>query len=233
MCQKTVIHLLILFVCCITAGATSARPYTYNYRVFIGGDLQRSFFSGKKYGPVYLTHAFQNGFLPTTVALGAWYVQKWQLRNHTDGETIYVGYNMYNFGLQAGYTHLNSIVYPNYSAPTVKGSSLYVKQKGRNLFLDLQYFWQISKRNVIKGIVGVGALKTSLQLCFISTESLSLGYYYTFQIYNTRISPRIGVAWQFNMDHNWSTDISYKYQMGNALFSYMQTVAISLSYYLW
>lgn len=225
--QRLFKSLLTLFICCATTFAVQARAYDYNYRAFVGGDLQRSFFEGKDYRPVYLFTTLTD----FTVSLGTIQISNGQLQNYDDGFSIYAGYNLYNFGFQFGYTRLNTIVYPYYESGQVLGQRFYAKQKGDNIFLDLIYYFQFSKTQVIRMLVGVGALRTNLDFFFNSLEPITAGRDYTFKVKNTRIGPRVGIGWQYNLNRCWSTDISYKYQMGNAMYQYMQTISIALSYY--
>lgn len=203
-----------------------AKPYCNNYRAFVGADVQRAFFTGKDYRPVYLSTTVAN----TLVPLGYLQIEKGQLKNYDNGFSFYVGYNMYNFGFQAGYTHLNAITYPYYGSP-VTGINFYAKQKGNNIYLDFIYFCQLSCRNVIQASVGVGSLKTYIDYYFTSTEALTAGSFFDFQVKNSRIGPRAGIGWQYIIDRNWAVAFNYRYQLGNALYQNMQTIALGINYY--
>lgn len=212
----------------LIAPYAQAREYAYNYNLFIGGDLHRAFFTGKDYRKVELYGIAG----PLSSYFGTITINKGQLQNYVDAATAIVGFNLYNIGFEFGYTKFYKIDYPTYSGPTGDNyAKFFAEQRGSNIFLDLNYYWQISQRNVIKFMAGIGALKTYMHFSLLSEDPDTSQATFTFQVKNTRGGPRLGLGWQFNLTPSWSTDITYKYQFGNAMYEDMQLLAIGLKYY--
>lgn len=227
--REKVIKLLMLCTSLVLITPCSqAMGYDYNYNIFIGGDLQRALFSGKDYRRVELYGS--NG--PVSSYFGSVAINKGQLQNYGDGLTAIAGFNLYNIGFEFGYTKFYKVVYPSYFGPTGDNySEFFAEQRGNNIFLDLNYYWQINQTHVIKFIAGIGALKTYMRFSLISQDANTSQANFIYQIKNTRGGARIGLGWQFNLSHSWSTDITYKYQFGNAMYEDMQLFAIGLKYY--